>query len=174
MRIGMYDGADGGYRTLGASIGRDGQELAARDRALIRDSVRWASDNPTRALALTGPKAWNFWSPLAGGGGLRGTWFHGFDPRRVVPLTSAIWTALRVAWTTATIVLAASGAVLAWRRRPAGAGLLLIPVLSFLVISLASIGDARFRIPVAPFYTAFIATTLVALLRERAPRANEE
>jgi 4-amino-4-deoxy-L-arabinose transferase-like glycosyltransferase len=183
MRIGMHDGADGGYQPTPAPTGPTARELADEDGELLRASLRWATENPRRALVLTGPKALNFWSPLAGSEGSRGTWFHSFDLRRVLPPSgglATLWSLFRALWTTGTIALMAAGAVVVWRRRPASCALLAIPVLSFLAISLVTIGDPRFRLPVAPFYTALIAAAVVAGLNlsirgdrsDRAPGAT--
>lgn len=173
MHIGLNDAADGGYQPKTAPVSGLSDDLAQRDRELLRESLRWTAENPGRAVALTGPKAWNFWSPLAGSEGSRGTWFHAFDPRRALPSSAegwqSTWTVLRAGWTMMTIGFVVFGAVLGWRRAPAGTALLAVPVVTFLAISVVSIGDPRFRIPVAPFYTAFIAVALVTLFEHFHP-----
>lgn len=73
--------------------------------------------------------------------------------------------AVASAWTALVVGVVALGAFIGLRRdetRP-GTVLLTIPVVSFLAVTLVAIGDPRFRLPVAPFYTALIAVALVRL-----------
>lgn len=137
-----------------------------RDRVLTRCAIEWMLDHPGEAVVRAGGRAVDYWRPLVGP--LRdGTWFHAFDVRRLVPRSAfdneglrALDMALSVAWMVGLVVLIVAGGRRVWLFNPALAWLVLIPVLSYFLVSVAIIGDARMRLPTAPLYSILIAAAL--------------
>jgi hypothetical protein len=113
-----------------------------------------------------------FWGPMVLPAALhRGTWYHGLTVWRVVPesVASRPWfiTFSRVAenlWSALGLGLVVLGMAIIMRRRRWRAALLLVlPVAVFVGVSLFTVAEARFRLPVAPFYVALQAAALVAI-----------
>ena len=117
-----------------------------------------------------------FWTPYVGNLKWMGTWFHGADLRRLVPSytwyeRSSIWFSVdRVTgylWT----LLMISMIIFGMKRTfslPGGMNSLLLfaaPVLLLWSVSLISYGESRYRLPILPFYTVFIAVTVDTLLK---------
>lgn len=173
MGIGFNDHATGGYVTETPQPPCEHQEdMFDRDRALVRCSVRWAASHPLRTAALTVRKAMFYWSPMAGPLSARGTWYHSFRYQRLLPgsveRTGAFQTFDEVTsnlWTVVTVALVAAGIWLGVRDRRTRSGtmLLSLPVLAFLVVSLGTIGDARFRLPTSLLLTGLIAFALTRI-----------
>jgi 4-amino-4-deoxy-L-arabinose transferase-like glycosyltransferase len=136
----------------------------ARDREFTDCLVSWSLRHPLAVAALVPENVFDFFRPHVGPRAYRDTWFHAFDARRVLPASVRDSQAFRrsdevatAIWTVAIMLLLALGIwlVLRDRRRRAGALLLLIPLAGFLVVSVFTVGDPRYRLPVAPFYLAF-------------------
>ena len=117
-----------------------------------------------------------FWTPYVGNLKWMGTWFHGADLRRLVPSytwydRSSIWFSVdRVTgylWT----LLMISMIIFGMKRTlslPGGINSLLlfaVPVLLLWSVSLISYGESRYRLPILPFYTVFIAVAMDTLLK---------
>lgn len=141
-------------------------------------ALHWMRAHPARTVGLAATKAGYFWLPFVGPLGTRGTWRHPLDHHRWLPATllqrplvARLDGALGVAWTALTVGLVAFGIHRAARRRTNRPGVLLLamPVALFMAISMITVGDARFRLPVAPFYTAFMAYGLLPLIRAILP-----
>lgn len=116
-----------------------------------------------------------FWTPYVGNLKWMGTWFHGADLRRLIPSytwydRNSIWFSVdRVTgylWTLLIICMIFFG----MKRTlilPEGINAFLlfaVPVLLLWSVSLVSYGESRYRLPILPFYTVFIAVTLDTLL----------
>lgn len=198
-RIGLNDRASGGYRYdvsvlrgcgLPARLvsrdraGFSDADLFAFDRTLTRCSASWAADHPLHALRLAAVKALYFWSPMVGPlpRDREASWAQPFDLRRALPPAlrhaGAFATANRVLgnlWTLLVVGLVLAGAAVGVRGEHRRATLLLAaPVALFLAVSMVTIGDARFRLPVTPFYTVLQALAVVALLHRLAGRTGPQ
>lgn len=175
MRIGFNDEADGTYNTYSDETRRGCEQppdLFEQDRALVACALRWAVANPTRLPYLTAMKVTTFWSPFTGPFTLRSTWGTRIDIRTEYPayLTdNETFEAVDLVWSNifvfGSIVLTVTGLAIQLRRNRDLAILWGIPVVAFLVVTLGTIGDARFRLPVAGFYLVAQAHALVALGR---------
>lgn len=181
MAYGMHDDATGGS-DVGFAPPCAVTSIPVEERSQFKCSIRWAIENPLEATWLGLKKVMYFSSPLVGPLAGRGTWFHAFDFRRVLPdsLLEAMWYrnlefALWNVWTAVWGLLVVGGAAIAARRYPrAGVWLFAIPILAFALVSMGTIGDGRFRLPVAPFYSAFIAVAIMAIVdRFRRPREGK-
>ena len=115
-----------------------------------------------------------FWTPYVGNLKYMGTWFHGGDFRRVTPWykwndkTSKWYLIDRVTgylWTFSIITLMLLGLKYARRLRPNMESIILFgsPVILLWGVSLISYGEARYRLPILPFYSVFIAVALKTL-----------
>jgi 4-amino-4-deoxy-L-arabinose transferase-like glycosyltransferase len=198
-RIGLNDRASGGYRydvsvlrgcgLPARLVSRDrvafsDADLFAFDRTLTRCSASWAADHPLHALRLAAVKALYFWSPMVGPlpRDREASWAQPFDLRRALPPAlrhaGAFATANRVLgnlWTLLVVGLVLAGAAVGVRGEHRRATLLLAaPVALFLAVSMVTIGDARFRLPVTPFYTVLQALAVVALLHRLAGRTGPQ
>ncbi|HEV7750781.1 MAG TPA: glycosyltransferase family 39 protein [Baekduia sp.] len=197
-RIGLNDGAGGGYRYDVAvlrgcglpprlvsrdRVGFSDDDLFTFDRTLTRCSASWAASHPLRALRLAAVKALYFWSPMVGPlpRDREASWAQPFDVRRAVPSAvrdaGAFATVNRVLgnlWTLLVVGLVVAGAAVGVRSEHRRATLLLAaPVALFLAVSMVTIGDARFRLPVTPFYIVLQALALVAVLHRLAGRTGQ-
>jgi hypothetical protein len=170
MGIGFNDDATGGYlHSVAQPPCGEHEDMFARDRALVRCSIRWAMGHPLRIPALTARKAMFYWSPMAGPLSARGTWYHSFRYQRLLPgsveQTPAFQTFDEVTgnlWTIVTVMMVGTGIWLGVRdrRTRSGTTLLLLPVVAFLLVSLGTIGDARFRLPTSLLLTGLVAFAL--------------
>jgi hypothetical protein len=146
--------------------------LFAWNRHLRECALNWAWSHPGRAAKVAFFNGLSFWSPMVGA--LvpdRSAWYHPFDYRRLAPtaIRDRGWfDLLNVVggnlWTALTLALLAGGTWLGLRR-PAlrwGTTLLLIPTTSFLLVTMVTVGDARYRLPVTFFYTPLFALALIA------------
>ncbi len=173
MGIGFNDAATGGYvSTTPQPPCGDHADMFARDRALVGCSIRWAMGHPLRTAELTARKAMFYWSPMAGPLSARGTWYHSFRYQRVLPASLEQAGFFRTfdeatgnLWTVLTVMLVGTGAWLGVRDRRTrpGTTLLSLPVLAFFLVSLGTIGDARFRLPTSLLITGLIAFALTRL-----------
>ncbi len=146
--------------------------LFAWDRHLRECALNWAWSHPGRAAKVAFFNGLSFWSPMVGA--LvpdRSVWYHPFDYRRLAPtaIRDRGWfDLLNVVggnlWTALTLALFAGGTWLGLRRPGLrwGTTLLLIPTTSFLLVTMATVGDARYRLPVTFFYTPLFALALIA------------
>jgi hypothetical protein len=162
------------------------EDVFTRDRRRTSCAVRYLWRHPGDTVVLMGRHAVDFWAPFTGPFvGYRRTWFHNLSFRRLLPAgirTGALFkdadSAVSIAWMAAIAALAAGGLLLGLRNSATRSGtiFLALPVLSFLAISLVVEGDARFRLPVAPYYIALQGIALVAIwrlgVRRRARRAG--
>jgi 4-amino-4-deoxy-L-arabinose transferase-like glycosyltransferase len=194
-RIGLNDHASGGYRydvsvlrgcdlpprlVSRDRVGFSDDDVFTFDRHLTDCSVSWAFAHPVHAVGLGIKKAVYFWSPMVGPltRDREATWAQPFDYRRGVPATArdsgAFDTLNRILgnlWMVLVVGLVLAGVAIGVRSDRRRATLILAaPVAIFLGVSMVTIGDARFRLPVTPFYTVLQAIAVVAILHRLARR----
>lgn len=179
LLAGFNDAATGGYVNPVVPEGCEPPaDIFGRDRVVTGCALEWALDHPGRSAVLTVHKPLFLWSPMVGPLTHRGTWFHAFDVRRVLPGDGASADSLvafaTAAWSALSALTVLIGLWLAWRQPgwTRGAALLAVPPLTFLLVAVLTYGDARHRLPVAPFYSAFQAVTLVAVAERVARRVT--
>jgi|688.fasta_scaffold38851_3 4-amino-4-deoxy-L-arabinose transferase-like glycosyltransferase len=117
-----------------------------------------------------------FWTPYVGNLKWMGTWFHGADLRRLVPsytwydknsiwfsvdrITGYLWTLLILS-----MILFGMKRALSSFRGLESLFLFAVPVLLLWSVSLVSYGESRYRLPILPFYTVFIAVATDSFLK---------
>lgn len=186
MRTGFNDHADGTYSSFGPGLteGCDTSgDLFVRDRALVRCSVEWIAENPGHLPKLEAMKAVAFWSPFVGPFTMRGTWYSDLDFRSLYPawITESdpfekIDVVATNLWMAASLGLIAVGAVALGRRHRLVVLTCLWTIAAFLIMSLLTIGDARYRLPAAPFYHLLQASGLLVVIQwlgSRSPTLRE-
>lgn len=187
-RIGLNDHASGGFtydlQTLEGCklpprlfsrdrVGFTNAELFTSNSMLTMCASRWAIHHPARTLWLGLKKALYFWSPMTGPTThqRQATWGQPFNILRLFPHSLRDSLPFRIVsnvlfnlWTVLVLASIATGVALAWRQgcRIATAALL-VPVLCFMAISMVTIGDPRFRLPIAPFYIGLQGIALAAV-----------
>jgi hypothetical protein len=170
MGIGFNDSAIGGYvHTVPQPPCGHHEDPFAQDRALVRCSIGWAIGHPLRVPTLSARKAMFYWSPMAGPLSRRGTWFHSFRYQRLLPSSVEHAPVFRTfdevtsnLWTVVTVALVGTGTWFGIRdpRTRSGTTLLLMPIMAFFLVTLGTIGDARFRLPTSLLLTGLIALAL--------------
>ena len=164
MRIGAGESTSGGYLHSGPEVPCDPTPPATvvSDSDLVKCVLGWYISNPVKALRLAINKAWYFWSPWSGplGNGTmaRNPWLK-IDPLMNIAQTSSagkvlvyqsFGKAVSFLWTIICISLFFIGFF--WLRSMKDshsklAYLAFTPVVSSWLISIATIGDHRFRLP---------------------------
>ncbi|MGA0866804.1 MAG: hypothetical protein ACO3QV_05755, partial [Candidatus Nanopelagicaceae bacterium] len=165
MRIGAGPGASGGYNNGGSELECPEIEgtAAEKDNAVVRCVINWYVDNPGEAIPLMARKALYYWSPwfgpVANGTMARNPWNQNHPLRSTVQtqegydlvygITGKVLSWLWVAGTLGFLLL---GFLVMWRingvERLLGIVSLSIILINMLV-SMATIGDHRFRLPAA-------------------------
>jgi len=164
MRIGAGESTSGGYLHSGPEVPCDPTppSTVTSDSDLVKCVLRWYVSNPSKTLQLAINRAWYFWSPWSGplGNGTmaRNPWLK-IDPIQNIAQTSAagkdlvyqsFGKAVSFFWTVIGISLFFTGFF--WLRSMKGlysnlAYLAFTPVVLSWLISIATIGDHRFRLP---------------------------
>ena len=186
MNIGAGDGATGGYggaakagvpcETTGNSVEQDNQR--------VRCVLNWYLKNPVKSIELFYNKSIYFWSPwdgpISNGTMARNPWLT-VSPFRDIALSSedgnklVYGTAGKIAswvWLVSGLGLLLYGFLILWRLGSIEkllAALALITVGSNWVISLMTIGDHRFRIPIMGLSLFLQVIGLKTLLRGGKP-----
>jgi hypothetical protein len=164
MNLGAGDNAKGGYATkdVGVECTRSGT-AAEQDNQLVKCVIDWYLSNPIKALKLFYNKSLYFWSPwygsLANGTMARNPWLkispikdiaeNSSDGNRLV--LGAVGKITSWLWLLGGILFAIYGFVILWRSRALERliGLIAaIAITSSWLITLISIGDHRFRLPI--------------------------
>jgi hypothetical protein len=164
MNIGAGDRAKGGYATkdIGVSCSQSGTQ-SEQDNQLVRCVVDWYLANPTKALKLFYNKSLYFWSPwsgpLANGTMARNPWLK-ISPIKDIAENSpdgnklVFGTAGKLiswVWLLGGVVVATYGFIVLWRSRAIErfiGSVAAIAIASSWLITLISIGDHRFRLPI--------------------------
>ena len=164
MDIGAGDLATGGYdsKVHGVNCKVDTNDLAKADNQKVMCVLKWYSENPGKALKLFYNKTVYFWSPWSGPV-LSGT--MGLNPwLKINPITNINKTAdgaeligslfgkiIAYLWILAGLFLLFYGFSILWRAKgieQSIGALALIVVCSSWAVTLISIGDHRFRLPI--------------------------
>ena len=165
MRIGAGPGASGGYLNEAPTLTCPEVEgtAAEKDNAVVRCVIDWYLTNPADALPLMARKALYYWSPwfgpVANGTMARNPWAQNHPFKSTVQTQEGIdliyGSAGKVvswAWVIGTLFFIGLGFSILWRlngvERLLGIVSLGIIVINMLV-SMATIGDHRFRLPAA-------------------------
>jgi hypothetical protein len=165
MRIGAGPGASGGYNNGGSELKCPEIEgsAAEKDNAIVRCVIDWYLSNPAEAIPLMARKALYYWSPwfgpVANGTMARNPW------NQKHPLKSTVQTqegfdliygntgkVISWIWLAGSLIFLGLGFWVLWRfngvERLLGIVALGIVLINMLV-SMATIGDHRFRLPAA-------------------------
>jgi hypothetical protein len=164
MNIGAGDNATGGYikEGYGVTCNRSGT-ATEQDNQLVRCVVDWYLANPTKALTLFYNKSLYFWSPwfgpAANGTMARNPWLK-INPVKDIATTSldgnklvfgTVGKAISWVWLLGGVLIAIYGFIVLWKSRALERfiGLVAaIAITSSWLITLISIGDHRFRLPI--------------------------
>jgi hypothetical protein len=174
MRVGFTDRANGtynGYYEETREGCREHADMFANDRSLVGCALGWAVRHPERLPKLEAMKAMAFWSPMSGVLAERGTWRNPIAvqyryPQEVkdTPTYQALELGVSHAFVFVSMILSVVGGVVIWRRNRGLAFVWTIPVVVFFLVTLGTIGDPRFRLPVAPFYLLLEAQALAVVV----------
>jgi hypothetical protein len=164
MNIGAGDKAKGGYATkdFGVECTRSGTP-AEQDSQLVKCVIDWYLSNPTKALKLFYNKSLYFWSPWSGpevnGTMARNPWLK-INPINDIAQNSQAGNNLVFGgtgklvswiWLLGGVMIAIYGFIILWRSRAIErviGSIAAIAIISSWLISLISIGDHRFRLPI--------------------------
>jgi hypothetical protein len=163
MNIGAGDNATGGYMTEGSGVTciTSGTE-AEQDNQRVRCVIEWYLTNPTKAVKLFYNKTLYFWSPWFGpeanGTMARNPWLK-ISPIKNITSTQegvnlvygSFGKLISWLWLITGLALLLYGYLTLWRQNSLErfiANMAMIAISTNLLISLVSIGDHRFRIPI--------------------------
>ena len=180
MNIGAGVGSSGGYSNnpIGVQCPAVEGNIAEQDSARVKCVLMWYVNNPTESLRLFWSKSTFFWSPwfgpLANGTMGRNPWLEVHPLKETIKtqpgfdmVAGSLGKAVSWGWISGNVILLFLGWRILWNlggvQRLWGASALAMVLANWLV-SLATIGDHRFRIP-----TMALSLTLqvVALFRFR-------
>jgi hypothetical protein len=164
MNIGAGDKARGGYASIdvGVECARNGTP-AEQDNQLVKCVVDWYLANPTKALTLFYNKSIYFWSPwygpAANGTMARNPWLKispikdiaekSLDGNKIV--FGATGKVVSWIWLLGGVLIAIYGFIILWRSRALErviGSVAAIAITTSWLITLISIGDHRFRLPI--------------------------
>ena len=165
MRIGAGPGASGGYSNGGSPLECPTVEGSAseQDNAVVRCVINWYLENPSEVPGLFARKALYYWSPwfgpVANGTMARNPWSQNHPLKSTAQtqegydlIFGTIGKVISWAWVLATIGFLGLGFWVLWRlngvERLLGITALGI-ILVNMAVSMATIGDHRFRLPAA-------------------------
>jgi hypothetical protein len=190
MNIGAGDGATGGYMLEGYGVDCETYgTVVQQDSQRVRCVLSWYLDNPTKSLKLFLNKSLFFWSPWINNGFLgedtiigtnsRNPWLKVSpftkmlaDPQGEIIVNGSIGKLASWVWLLGGFFLMFYGYFLLWREdfflRLLG-NIALIAIGTNWLISLISIGDHRFRIPIMGLSLFLQAIGLKTLLRGGKP-----
>ena len=184
MNIGAGDNATGGYMTEGYGVTciTSGTE-AEQDNQRVRCVIEWYLTNPTKAVKLFYNKTLYFWSPWFGpeanGTMARNPWLK-ISPIKNITSTQegvnlvygSFGKLISWLWLLSGLALLLYGYLTLWRQNSLErfiANLAMIAISTNWLISLVSIGDHRFRIPIMGLSLFLQAIGLKTLLRGGKP-----
>ena len=184
MNIGAGDNATGGYMTEGYGVTciTSGTE-AEQDNQRVRCVIEWYLTNPTKAVKLFYNKTLYFWSPWFGpeanGTMARNPWLK-ISPIKNITSTQdgvnlvygSFGKLISWLWLLSGLALLLYGYLTLWRQNSLErfiANMAMIAISTNWLISLVSIGDHRFRIPIMGLSLFLQAIGLKTLLRGGKP-----
>lgn len=126
---------------------------------------------PSDGIKIATHQGTYFWTPFIGNLKFMGTWYHGADWRRLVPSytwwdTNSIWYGVDrmtgYLWTFGLVLLIIYGFRLSFQRTTSRIVpfLFAIPVIFLWLVSVITYGEPRYRLPILPFYTLFLAISI--------------
>ncbi len=136
---------------------------------------------PSEGLKIAVHQGVYFWTPYIGNLKFMGTWYHGADWRRLVPKytwwdTSTIWYGFDrttgYMWTFGMVVMIIHGFRLSFRKTKTRMDpfIFAIPVGLLWFVSIITYGEPRYRLPILPFYTVFLAISIENIISRIAKR----
>jgi len=184
MNIGAGDNATGGYMKEGYGVTciTSGTE-AEQDNQRVRCVIEWYLTNPTKAVKLFYNKTLYFWSPWFGpeanGTMARNPWLK-ISPINNITSTQeganlvygSFGKLMSWLWLLSGLGLLLYGYLILWRQKSIErfiASMVMIAISTNWLISLISIGDHRFRIPIMGLSLFLQAIGLKTLLRGGKP-----
>ena len=185
MNIGAGDKATGGYmkKDYGVPCNLTGNE-SQQDNQRVKCVLSWYVDNPTKAVKLFYNKTLYFWSPWFGpeanGTMARNPWLK-INPLKNIASTTqegadlvfgGFGKLLSWIWLLSGIALLLNGFRFLWQQKSLErfiASLAMIAILTNWLISLISIGDHRFRIPIMGMSLFLQAIGIKALFKGKKP-----
>ena len=184
MNIGAGDNATGGYMNEGFGVPCSPTgNVAEQDNQRVRCVVEWYLTNPTKAAKLFYNKTLYFWSPWFGpeanGTMARNPWLK-ISPIKNVTSTQdgvnlvygSFGKLISWIWLLSGLALLIYGHLILWRQRSVErfiASMAIIAISTNWLISLISIGDHRFRIPIMGLSLFLQAIGLKTLFRGGKP-----
>jgi hypothetical protein len=184
MNIGAGDNATGGYMKEGFGVPcTTTGNLAEQDNQRVRCVVEWYLTNPTKATKLFYNKTLYFWSPWFGpeanGTMARNPWLK-ISPIKNITSTQdgvnlvygSFGKLISLLWLISGLALLLYGYLTLWRQNSLErfiANMAMIAISTNWLISLVSIGDHRFRIPIMGLSLFLQAIGLKTLLRGGKP-----
>jgi hypothetical protein len=184
MNIGAGDNATGGYMKEGYGVPcTPTGNVAEQDNQRVRCVVEWYLTNPTKAVKLFYNKTLFFWSPWFGpeanGTMARNPWLK-ISPIKNITSTQdgvnlvygSFGKLMSWIWLLSGLALLIYGYMILWRQKSIErfiASMAIIAISTNWLISLISIGDHRFRIPIMGLSLFLQAIGLKTLLRGGKP-----
>jgi len=184
MNIGAGDNATGGYMKEGYGVPcTTTGNVAEQDNQRVRCVVEWYFTNPTKAVKLFYNKTLYFWSPWFGpeanGTMARNPWLK-ISPIKNITSTQdgvnlvygSFGKLISWIWLLSGLALLIYGYLILWRQKSIErfiASIGIIAICTNWLISLISIGDHRFRIPIMGLSLFLQAIGLKTLLRGGKP-----
>ena len=181
MNLGAGDKATGGYNSKDKGV--DCNIENRTDNDLVKCVLKWYVKNPSKSLKLFYNKSIYFWSPWFGpeanGTMARNPWLK-ISPLRNITSTQegvdlvygGFGKLLSWIWLLSGIVLLLNGFKFLWQQKSLErfiASLAMIAILTNWLISLISIGDHRFRIPIMGMSLFLQAIGIKALFKGKRP-----
>jgi hypothetical protein len=184
MNIGAGDTATGGYMTKDYGVPcKQSGNAAQQDNQLVSCVINWYTQNPTKALNLFYNKSINFFSPWfgpeAGGTMARNPWLKinplvniASNPEGGKLIYGSVGKLISWLWIIGGVALLIYGFMILWRLGSLEKLIALIAMIAIStnwLISLISIGDHRFRIPIMGLSLFLQAVGLKTLLQGGKP-----
>jgi hypothetical protein len=181
MNLGAGDKATGGYNSKDKGV--DCNIKNRTDNDLVKCVLKWYLKNPSKSLKLFYNKSIYFWSPWFGpeanGTMARNPWLK-ISPLRNITSTQegvdlvygGFGKLLSWIWLLSGIALLLNGFKFLWQQKSLErfiASLAMIAILTNWLISLISIGDHRFRIPIMGMSLFLQAIGIKALFKGKKP-----
>ena len=181
MRIGAGPETSGGYTRTGPEVPCEVEGSTASDNALVGCVLRWYASNPVDTIRLAFNKARFYWSPWSGpekeGTMARNPWLKISPVHQVIIGSEAgrsliynpVGRAISHLWVVGQLLLLFLG--YRYIRRLGSdqrfiANIILTPVVISWLISIATIGDHRFRIPTMSLSLILQVAALLALTKK--------